>query len=154
MDLLSLLLGYSETARRDLESSTGILLMRYNEESWTPIAQLLGFDTEEEMLKHFYMIQSFSIKQISQVIGYSTFTVRRRLLLWHVNLRKRGGANHQGKRILRDLTDAELFDGASPVIAEKYNVHVSTISAERRFRKGEMRDAILSNNTDTLPKAG
>lgn len=131
--------------------------MRWNEESWAPIAQTLGFQSEEEMLNHLYTLQRFSINQISRIVGYSGFSVRRRLILLNINLRGRGGPNNKGVRLLRSLTNEQLFDGSPSKLAEEHKVHISTVFAEKRFREGEKKQdvtAVLCDSTSRVVEEG
>jgi hypothetical protein len=102
--------------------------------SWNPEAQALGFENEKEMLYDLYMLNNFSLSQIAKMLGYSYFSVRRRLLIWGINLRHRGGPNNNGNRRLRFLSDEEL--AAQPKeIALSHGVHIATVFAERRLRE-------------------
>lgn len=107
------------------------------EESWQPIADTLGFVNEEEMLRHLYTEQNFSIRDIASVVGYSSFVVRNRLMRLQPPLafKTRGGNNRQGKRSMLACTDEELAHGSVASLSEKYKVHPSTVSAERRLRE-------------------
>lgn len=105
------------------------------EESWQSIADTLGFTDENEMLRHLYQEQGFSLNEIAKVVGYSTWTVRARLLRLGVELRGRGGADiPRVKRKLSDLTDDELFHVSIQTLVKQHGVHPSTISSERRYR--------------------
>lgn len=107
-------------------------------ESWQPIADTLGFKSEEEMLKHLYLSQSFSLLQMKQVLGYSTYAIRRRLIEFGIPLRSRGGPdNRLGRRKLKDISDSKLLTTKSEALAEEFKVHVSTVFAEKRFRAAE-----------------
>lgn len=108
--------------------------MQWNEESWIEVARALGFDSEEEMLRHLYSVQKFSINQMSRIVGYSSFSVRRRLLLLNIVLRSRGGSNSKGRRTLLHLTYEELHGESPDKIAASHDCHVSTVFAEKRFR--------------------
>lgn len=107
------------------------------EESWRPIAATLGFRDEEEMLKELYLKQGFSISEISHVVGYSRFNVRRRLILLHVPLRSRGGDNRSGRRKLAAIASEKILSGSPVNLAIEHGVHISTIFAERRLRRKE-----------------
>ncbi len=107
--------------------------MAYLQESWLPVARTLGYDTEEAMLRDLYIVQRFSIKKLSEVLGFSTGNVRRRLLLNHFPLAKRGGKNRLGKGLLGFLKDEELRENPDK-LAAKYGVHVSTVFSERKKR--------------------
>lgn len=53
-------------------------------------------------------------------------------------LKTRGGPNNRlGKRILRELTDDELFKGSPRAIAEEFGCHLATVFAEKRLREKE-----------------
>lgn len=110
--------------------------MPYLEESWLPIANTLGFETEEAMLKHLYLEQRLSLSQLAKIVGYSTFTVRERLVRNLILLRGRGGA-HGGtaKRSLSHVSDDQLFKGEIKELVLAHNVHPSTICSERRYRR-------------------
>lgn len=105
------------------------------EEDWGPLVSTLGFRSEEDMLRQFYLLQGFSIKELAKILGYTTWTVRRRLILWGIPLRQRGGPNNAGRRLLADTSDEEIFNTPLKEVCAKYNVHESTIFAERRLRK-------------------
>ena len=118
-------------------------------ESWIPIAQTLGFESELEMLKHLYVQQDFSLSQMSSIIGYSTWTIRRRLLISGIPLKGRGGPNNrEGRRRLKHVSDDDLCKYSAVDLAKQHQVHVSTVWAEIRFRKQEKKDAILSDHAN------
>lgn len=120
-------------------------------ESWQPIASTLGFRTEEEMLKHLYIQQAFSLSEMSKILGFSTWSVRRRLQLLGVPMKQRGGAaNRLGRRRLAHLTDAELEEGPIAVLAAKEDVHMSTIFAEKRLRR--QTHGVLPDHTNKVPQ--
>lgn len=118
-------------------------------ENWLPIANTLGFLTEREMFEDLYLKQEFSLSQLKGILGYSVWTIRNRLVRSGIPLRQRGGPNNRlGARRLKNLTLEELFQPAQKIV-DKYHVHLSTVYAEVRFRKKEMRNAVLSNHANT-----
>ena len=132
------------------------------EESWGPEAKTLGFPNETTMLKHLYLEEECSIHQIAKILGYSPWSVRRRLLMLRVPLRSRGGAaNRAGRRKLKDVSDEELKMGGPPELAVRYDVSEATVFAEKRLRRamlGEERwNSVLSPplkpSSDTLDEA-
>ncbi len=113
--------------------------MPYPVTSWNSEARALGFENEKEMLIDLYMLNNFSLTQIAKMLGYSYFAVRRRLIVWGISLRQRGGPNNNGNRRLRYLTNEELHANTK-LVATSYGVHIATVFAERRLRermKGE-----------------
>ena len=115
-------------------------------ESWQPVADTLGFKDEREMLVNLYTIQEFSLSQLKGILGYSTWSIRRRLILNGIPPRSRGGPNSRlGKRRLKHLSSEELL-GSAAEIALKHQVHISTVYAEVRFRTKEIRNAILQHH--------
>lgn len=125
--------------------------MRWNEESWKGIADSLGFRSEEEMLRHLYGIQKFSINQIAKIVGYTSFSVRRRLIMLRVNLRARGGPNGKGKRALLHLTDAELYSEPAEKLAVKLQCHPSTVYAEKRLRHKQEKENQINALLPSVP---
>lgn len=108
------------------------------EESWRPVAQTLGFQSEEEMLKDLYVVQLFSLKELAHIVGYSPWSVRRRLIQHHIPLRGRGGDNRQsGKRKLSHIQLTKLMSVSPAALAVEYGVHISTVFAEKRLRREE-----------------
>lgn len=106
------------------------------EQDWGAEARVLGYSSEKEMLRDLYFEQGFSIKQISVVVGYSAFNVRKRLLMFlGAPLRTRGGPNNLGKRVLREVTDEKLASTPTRELAESYKCHPATITAERKLRE-------------------
>ena len=120
-----------------------------HEESWQGLADTLGFDSERTMLQHFYLEQGFSIRQMADKLGYSTFAVRRRLLSFGIELRRRGGPNGLGITSLGHLTDEELFKTSPAELAKAYEVHISTVFTEkrRRTKRREENAAVLRNQS-------
>lgn len=114
-------------------------------ESWAPLAQTLGFSSEDDMLKHFYVAQGLSLKDMSAILGFSTFSIRRRLRKIGVPIRKRGGPNRQDKSLLSDVSDQELFEGSPAELAETHGVSMATVFNERRRRK---LNALLSDHAN------
>jgi len=110
-------------------------MMAQIEESWQPIAETLGYRNEEEMLKHLYNEQGFSLSQIAKIVGYSVWSVRRRLVMTGVVMRNRGGANNQMGRKLANVPDDEIFGGTYEVVARKFGVHTASVYLERQRRR-------------------
>lgn len=108
------------------------------EESWLPLANTLGFSTEEEMLRHFYQQMNFSLSEIAKVLGVAPWSVRRRLLNLRILLRARGGPNRVGKRRLQDVSDSELKHISPTALAKFYDVHIATVFGEKRLRKAAL----------------
>lgn len=117
--------------------------MPFEEESWLPVAERLGFKTEEEMLKELYLTQMLSISKIAKLLGYSTFGIRGRLLRADISLRGRGGANtDKNKRSLIGVSDDDLFHSSVAALVDWYAVHPCTVSAERKRRR-QMKKEIM-----------
>lgn len=112
-------------------------------ESWLPIAQTLGFDSEEEMLKHMYVAQGFSLGTMSEILGFTEFAIVARLRRLKVPIRRRGGPNNRQKSRLAELPDGDLFGMPARHTALAYSVHICTVFNERRRRR-----ALLSNNAN------
>lgn len=104
-------------------------------ESWAPLAQTLGFSSEDDMLKHFYVAQGLSLREMSSILGFSAFSIRRRLSKLGVPIRRRGGPNRQNKSFLVGVSDQELFEGSPAELAEAHGVSLATVFNERRRRK-------------------
>lgn len=111
-------------------------------ESWQHVADALGFKSEEEMLKHLYVEQEFSLKQMSDILGYCVWSIRDRLGKLGVPVRGKGGPQRTGKRRLKHLTDEELENTPVREIAIKHQVHISTVHLEIATRKREIQNAV------------
>lgn len=122
------------------------------EETWLPVAHSLGFNNEKEMLEHLYNEAKFSLKEIEHVIGYSYISIRRRLMLYGIELRNRGGPHRTGRRRLLALSNSEVKFTPPNDLARKYNVHISTVFAEKRLRKAQMGE-IAWNSVLGAPQA-
>jgi hypothetical protein len=122
--------------------------MSYITESWDHVAHLLGFETEEEMLKDLYVKQHYSMYDLARKLGYSQGNVRRRLRKYDIPLRPRGGKNRTGLGRLSTISNVDL-GGKAEDVAEKFGVHLSTVFGERRRRK---RLALLADSTVAVPK--
>lgn len=76
---------------------------------WRQYAKTLGFETEEEMLKH--LIAKNSTRRIAKRLGYSRFAITYRLKLYGIkNPRGPGGPNHTKKR------EIEIIKGRQAVL--------------------------------------
>lgn len=125
--------------------------MSYMETSWLPEAKILGYSSEREMLCTLYLEENFSIKEISRVLGFSAWSVRRRLIENGVQLRERGGPMRLGNRRLVKVDDKELFELSITQLMEKYNTGRATICAERRLRKCNSPRLSPLDGLDNLP---
>jgi hypothetical protein len=105
------------------------------EEDWTAMARTLGYETELDMLKGLYLYDQMSISEMAKVLGYSDWSVRRRLVMNQIRMRPRGGPNNAGKRRLGHLSDDEILNTPTQELMTHYNVNLSTVYAERRLRK-------------------
>lgn len=126
------------------------------EESWDQHAKTLGFANEEAMLKHLYVHSKMSLAEIAEVLGYSIFTIRSRLLRLGVDMRPRGGFNNAGNRTLRDVPYDELMGTPTIELCKKYNVHKTTVYTERRVRKHELctNSATAADAALSIPSSG
>lgn len=118
------------------------------EESWQPIADSLGFKDEKAMLMSLYNEDGFSINEISKIIGYAAWSVRRRLIMHGIKLRGRGGPNNLGKRALLQVDDDKLFHTGAGQLAMEYKISTATVFAERRLRRSEC------SSVSSAPMAG
>ncbi len=126
--------------------------MPTEEQSWKPEAEQLGYPDEVSMLKGLYTDQHLSINQIARILGYSSPVVRVRIHRAGIEVRVKGGANNTGKRVLAALTDMELFHTPIAKLTEAYNVHETTVSNERRFRrKLKQQEMKVQTQEPTLP---
>ncbi len=110
------------------------------EDDWAGVWKTLGFSSEKEMLVDLYVNNGLSLAELSGVLGYSTFSIRRRILNHNIELRPRGGLNNLGKRVLAEISDEEL-NLSTLEVAAKFNVCSSTVYSERKYR-----DAFGSNS--------
>jgi len=62
-----------------------------NAEDLSAIIALLGYSTEEEMLRELY--KGLSLREMAELTGYSVFMLRTRMIRAKIPLRPRGGPN-------------------------------------------------------------
>ena len=60
------------------------------EESWKRDALRLGYTSEREMLKGMYSDRRMTLRDMAELLGYSTWAIRRRLILNKIPMRKKG----------------------------------------------------------------
>lgn len=126
--------------------------MPWTENPWRAEAKILGYDGEHDMLRDLYENQCFSIKQIAIILSKSSGSVRERLIALGVTMRARGGPGPRlGRRKLAACSDVELVKESVASLCEKYGVHASTISAERRLRK-EVNVLCTDSSGDMAPE--
>jgi predicted transcriptional regulator with HTH domain len=103
---------------------------------WNSIAQLLGYENEEQMLYDMYHRNQLPLSQIAEKLGSGRATIRRRLELYEIQRRPRGGANNQSnKRVLLHLMDQRYVRSAlGNEIAHVVNSHPSTVY---KYLRGE-----------------
>lgn len=106
-------------------------------------AQTLGYNSEDDMFRDLYLIQGFSIKEVSKVLGIAGWVVRNRLIGMKIPLRPRGGLNNFGNRKLACVPDKELMKEKTAELCKKYKVHQSTVFAERRTRRTNGGQAVV-----------
>lgn len=123
--------------------------MRTPEVDFTAEASTLGFVCERDMLAHFYLEQMFSIADLSHILGFSTFAVRKRLLVHGIPRRGKGGPNRIGKRYLAYVSDEELFNTSAGKLAAQHAVHIATVFAEKRLR-AKKGSSVDEKNTTVL----
>jgi len=109
--------------------------MPVTESDWTGLVKTLGYRSEREMLVDMYGTAAMSLSEIAKVLGFSTFAVRRRLMVHGIRLRERGGLHNAGNRKLKSVPDEILFGLTTEEIAAKYDAHKTTVWSERRIRK-------------------
>lgn len=101
---------------------------------WTHIANRLGFESEMEMWLDLYREKEKTINQLSIAFRVGTTTINRRLKMYGVVMRPKGGANNvQGhtRRLL--LIDPRLlFTLPEPRLAGMVGVHPSTVYTLKR----------------------
>lgn len=107
--------------------------MSYLPESWDPIAKVIGYDNEREMLEDLYGKQGLSYQQLADVLGYSRGNVRRRILSYGIEPAKRGGAQRVSSGKFKDVHDSR-FDNPRQ-LAKDLNVSVAAVYMEKRKRK-------------------
>lgn len=103
-----------------------------NAESWEPIVQALGYDSEKAMLEDFYTAQGMSIGDLSKRLGYSRGIVIQHLTTAGIKLRKRGGPNRKVSSKLSSIPDEEFADVHQ--LSAKLDMHYSTVYKEARRR--------------------
>lgn len=64
-------------------------------EMWDLIAKNQGYDSEKEMWVGIYATRKMSIRQLSDLLGFGTATIGRRLDLCGVKKKNRGGPNNR-----------------------------------------------------------
>lgn len=115
--------------------------MPANEQDFCREVSALGYESEKEMLVDLY--STYSLSEMAKILGYSTFCIRRKMILLGIKLRPRGGTNNKGNRILKDVSD-ELLARPTKEVAELFNVHDSTVHGERRLRRALSSDSTMA----------
>lgn len=101
-------------------------------ESWEPIVQALGYESEKAMLEDFYVAQAMSVADLAQRLGYSRGIVIQHLEAAGITLRGRGGPNRKVSSKLTSVKDEDFVD--IPALASKLGMHHSTVYKEARRR--------------------
>jgi hypothetical protein len=96
---------------------------------WNEIAQLVGYADEEQMLRDMYHQLHLSVNEIADKLGSGKATILRRMKMYGIEVRGRGGANNQShKRALLHLLDQRFVrSNPSQDVAKVINAHQSTV---------------------------
>ena len=99
------------------------------QEDWDNLARMLGYTDEEEMLRDLYEEERFSIAQIARKLGAGHATIARRMGIYDIAKRRRGGPNNRPKQTARlHMLDQRLiWSSSSAQIARLLDMHVSTV---------------------------
>lgn len=83
------------------------------------VAEAMGYESEEHLLRHLYKEQGWSLNEISRKIGFSRVNIRNRLLRMGVVIRSRGG-NNQPVRFNAIRTDSpDIYAGECSLSPEQ-----------------------------------
>lgn len=97
--------------------------------NWDDVAQLVGYTNEEQMLFDMYHTHHLSISEIAEKLGSGKATIRRRMTMYELDRRTRGGANNKSnKRVLLHFLDQRYVQAApGSELAHVINSHPSTV---------------------------
>jgi hypothetical protein len=104
--------------------------------NWDSLADTLGYRDEEHMLSDMYLNQGFSLSLIADKLGNGKATIRRRLSLYNIERRSRGGANNPSlRRLYLHLLDQRwVYSASKKEVAQVIEAHPSTVW---KYMKGE-----------------
>jgi len=96
---------------------------------WDTVADLLGYPDEAEMLKDMYCTLELSLDEIASKLGSGKATIRRRMDIYGIERRSRGGPNNLShKRVVLHFLDARMVRNASiNDLARLTESHPSTV---------------------------
>lgn len=103
-----------------------------NSADFDSIAKSLAYESDLAMFQDFYIVRKMSFQRISDIIGYSSGTVRARIKQLEIPTRGKGGPNRLGMSKLVSIPDEEII--LVSVCARKYNLSKSAVWHEKRRR--------------------
>lgn len=121
------------------------------EHDWNPMARLMGYADEREMLRHMYCDLHFTTREIARVVESTHYTVRRHLALAGVQMRSRGGPLRLGKRKLANVDSTMLFNTSAYELATMFSIHPTAVWYERRLRAREWKQSTSDNSSASTP---
>ena len=118
---------------------------------WEELAKRLGYESEKQMLTNLYEEEGLSVKRVAEKLGAGPATILRRLGIYGINKRPRGGANSPAKQRLKlHLMDQRLLMSQSHTeTAKQLGASYSVVYKHVRQKKGVRINAILHNQSDT-----
>lgn len=110
--------------------------MPFNNSDWDAIAQEMCFENEKDMLTTLY--ERSSISEIATLLKCGTATVQRRLTMYHIKKRARGGSNNSGlqKYKMFHVDQRVLMFMGLTYAAKYFRVAPSTIYKYKRHKMG------------------
>ena len=118
-------------------------------EDWNRLAEALGYIDEEEMLRDLYEEEGLSYNRIAKKLGAARWTISRRLTLYGIEKRARGGPNNVGriKNKLHLLDQRLVFRSPLTKIAKLLGGHTTTIYKYKKAVAGTRLDRKVADET-------
>lgn len=110
--------------------------------NWTPVSSALGFADELTMWKKYYEVDKMAIAEIASRLGVSHNAVRDRLVACGIELRKRGGPNHQ-KLEMTDEIRARCEAEGTKSVADSLGLSYTTL--HKQLKKKDPQDVPTPN---------
>jgi transposase-like protein len=123
--------------------------MRMNAQ-WEALAKSLKFQDEKAMWQEYYEKRGLSITVLSNKLACSPHSVRSRILVSGLQLRKRGGPNAQKLEITQEVLDQVLKIGV-PKTAKLLNVTAQTLYRRLYYQHGIRKRDLLKQVEEGTP---
>ena len=119
---------------------------------WKKLAQSIGYEDEVGMLQDLYIEEGRSIQQVAEILQIGPITLRRRLLLNKIEIRRPGGPNNAGgvKQKLHLMDQRKVVQMNREELTRITNSHKSSVYTYLQRKQGRVFSQLPERQLDSV----